>query len=431
MAPVDGDGDGRDASQQRVPVRRRTADAATRWAVPVVVGHRPAGGGDDGEPDAVLLDGRVGRRSTLAGDGGLAGNANVGAHGFYRVRYTRDAAATRLLGRPRGADAARAVRAGRRHLGVGAGRHDRRRPTSWPWPSGSPTRPTCRCGSASSAASACSTACSTATRAAPCSPAGSATLVGPARAALGDEVRPDDDDRTRTLRGLLLGTAAAAGRRPDAARRCRRAAGPVPRRPGERRAEPGGPGAGGRGHPRRRGPARPPGRRRSGRGEPAGPRAGPAVAGPLPRPRGPAPHPGAERCPARSARRTPRTCCARPSPTATTAPRRGRSSPRHWDDAQRAVPGQQHRPAWSAASARIRDRALARRGVDVPGRAPGAPGRDAGPPAHRAHVRDGRPRGTRAGLTGRLRPRRPGRWSSRGPRGRCRPSWRSTWPGGT
>jgi puromycin-sensitive aminopeptidase len=33
-------------------------------------------------------------------------------------------------------------------------------------------------------------------------------LLAPARERLGDEPNPDDDDRTRTLRGLLLGTAA-------------------------------------------------------------------------------------------------------------------------------------------------------------------------------------------------------------------------------
>jgi hypothetical protein len=46
-----------------------------------------------------------------------------------------------------------------------------------------------------------------------------AALVGPARAELGAEARPGDDDRTRTLRGLLLQTAALLGEDAAAQRR--------------------------------------------------------------------------------------------------------------------------------------------------------------------------------------------------------------------
>jgi puromycin-sensitive aminopeptidase len=48
-----------------------------------------------------------------------------------------------------------------------------------------------------------------------------ATLIGPARAELGADARPGDDDRTRTLRGVLLQTAALLGDDGAARRRAR------------------------------------------------------------------------------------------------------------------------------------------------------------------------------------------------------------------
>ena len=48
-----------------------------------------------------------------------------------------------------------------------------------------------------------------------------ASLVAPSRVALGDDVRPEDDDRTRSLRGLLLNTAAVLASEAAAQDRCR------------------------------------------------------------------------------------------------------------------------------------------------------------------------------------------------------------------
>ena len=46
-------------------------------------------------------------------------------------------------------------------------------------------------------------------------------LADPARTRLGDVVRPDDDDRTKSLRGLLLNTAAVLADDPAAGHHCR------------------------------------------------------------------------------------------------------------------------------------------------------------------------------------------------------------------
>ena len=66
-----------------------------------------------------------------------------------------------------------------------------------------------------------------------------AALVGPARAALGVDAAAGEDDRTRTLRGVLLQTAAVLGEDASGPRAGDRAARPVPRPPAERRPQPG------------------------------------------------------------------------------------------------------------------------------------------------------------------------------------------------
>jgi puromycin-sensitive aminopeptidase len=189
-----------------------TDDVGERWAVPVVLEHRPAGGGEPATRRA-LLEGPT-LAVDVGGDGGAV-NANAGAHGFYRVRYTgalRDA----LLG---GLDALSPLErytviddawasvlagttatdefvslaerfADERDLSVwerilgGLGQIDRLLD-----------------GDAAQALHS-----------------RVAALVGPARAELGAEARPGEDDRTRTLRGQLL-SAAALLADDDAARR--------------------------------------------------------------------------------------------------------------------------------------------------------------------------------------------------------------------
>jgi puromycin-sensitive aminopeptidase len=171
-----------------------------RWSVPVVVRHD----GDDGATQRVLLDGPS---ASLPLDGGRPGwvNANAGAHGFYRVRYTGalldgllanldalsplerytvvdDAFAAVLSGSIGAADFVGLVEryGDERDLSVwerivgGLGQVDRL--------------------AVADAATALHTRV--------------AALIGPVRVELGAEARPGDDDRTRTLRGLLLQAAA-------------------------------------------------------------------------------------------------------------------------------------------------------------------------------------------------------------------------------
>jgi puromycin-sensitive aminopeptidase len=172
---------------------------AERWSVPVAVRHD----GDGGEARRVLLDGAS---TTVALDGAPGWvNANAGAHGFYRVRYTGalldglldhlsglsplerytvvdDAWAAVLSGAITAADFARLVEryGDERDLSVwerivgGLGQIDRL--------------------AVGDAATALHTRV--------------AALIGPVRVELGAEARPGDDDRTRTLRGLLLQAAA-------------------------------------------------------------------------------------------------------------------------------------------------------------------------------------------------------------------------------
>ena len=173
---------------------------AERWSVPVVVRHD----GDGGEARRVLLDGAS---TSLPLVGGIPGwvNANAGAHGFYRVRYTGalldglldnlgelsplerytvvdDAFAAVLSGSITAADFVGLVeRCGdERDLSVwerivgGLGQIDRL--------------------AAGDAATALHTRV--------------AALIGPVRVELGAVARAGDDDRTRTLRGLLLQAAA-------------------------------------------------------------------------------------------------------------------------------------------------------------------------------------------------------------------------------
>ena len=171
-----------------------------RWSVPVVVRHD----GDETATQRVLLDGPS---ASLPLDGGSPRwvNANAGAHGFYRVRYTGalldgllanldalsplerytmvdDAFAAVLSGSIGAADFVGLVEryGDERDLSVwerivgGLGQIDRL--------------------AVADAATALHTRV--------------AALIGPVRVELGAAARPGDDDRTRTLRGLLLQAAA-------------------------------------------------------------------------------------------------------------------------------------------------------------------------------------------------------------------------------
>ena len=180
-----------------------TADDGARWAIPLVVGHR------DGE-------GTASSTGLLEGDDLVLGlgqaqeplpwvNANFGAHGFYRVRYAPellaallahladltpleryvlvdDVWASVLAGNT---DAATFVATAERFV-------DERDLSVW-------ERITAGLGQldqlvAGDAAVALHTR--------------TAALVGPVRAELGAEAAGGDDDRTRTLRGVLLQAAA-------------------------------------------------------------------------------------------------------------------------------------------------------------------------------------------------------------------------------
>ena len=189
-------------------------DESVRWAVPVVVAH----GGDGAEPalDRVLLDGDS---ADLALDGDVSwAMANAGAHGFYRVRYAPELLAA-LLDRIRDHspleryvlvdDAWSSVLAGSTTAGAfldmvsrfgdetdlsvwerivgGLATLDR-------LVEGEPRRRLA---------------------------AGVGALVGPARERLGDAAAEGDDDRTRTLRGVLLQTAAVMADDAVAQQRCR------------------------------------------------------------------------------------------------------------------------------------------------------------------------------------------------------------------
>ncbi|HEY7069232.1 MAG TPA: M1 family metallopeptidase, partial [Acidimicrobiales bacterium] len=173
---------------------------AERWSVPVVVRHE----GDGGEARRVLLDGAS---TTVALDAGAPAwvNANAGAHGFFRVRYTGalldglldnlsalsplerytvvdDAYAAVLSGSIAAAD----------FVGLVERYGDERDLSVWERIVGGLSEiDRLAAGDAATALHA-----------------RVAALIGPVRVELGAEARPGDDDRTRTLRGLLLQAAA-------------------------------------------------------------------------------------------------------------------------------------------------------------------------------------------------------------------------------
>ncbi len=198
-----GDGGGVKLAQRRF--RYDGGDDGARWAVPVVVGQ-PGGDGKGGEPvlRRVLLDG-----DSVTVEGARAGGgpvyANAGAHGFYRVRYAPDLLDALVAGRDglspleRYAlvdDAWAAVLAGEAEA-VGFLRAaerfgDERDLSVWQrLVAGIGEIDRLVAGEARVALAA-----------------RVAALLGPVRADLGPDARPADDDRTRSLRGVLLEAAA-------------------------------------------------------------------------------------------------------------------------------------------------------------------------------------------------------------------------------
>jgi puromycin-sensitive aminopeptidase len=214
------DGSGGDGAQDRSGGPSEGAEAS--WSVPVVLGTRTGGAGDgagDGTDErrvAQLVDAApvtVAEATTWPWV-----NANFGAHGFYRVRYDRplleslldnladltplerytlvdDAWASVLAGSTDAASYLDTIErfADERDLSVweritaGLGQIDRL------------IEGDARVALHSRVAA----------------------LIGPARAELGADSRPGDDDRTRTLRGVLLQTAALLGDDGAARRRAR------------------------------------------------------------------------------------------------------------------------------------------------------------------------------------------------------------------
>ena len=139
---------------------------------------------------------------------------NTEGTGFYRVAYERDLREA-LVARAQ-ADLSPIERYGLvddAWAAVLADQHDAPS-SSWRWPASSRPRTTCRCGSAWSAAWASSTGWSTARPARRCA-AQVLELVGPELGRLGREPGPDDTDRDRERRGVLVEAAGVLGADPD------------------------------------------------------------------------------------------------------------------------------------------------------------------------------------------------------------------------
>jgi puromycin-sensitive aminopeptidase len=190
------------------------ADHGERWAVPVVIGARTNG---DTSVHKVLLDEDVSELSLSVAPEWV--NANLGANGFYRVAYSDDLRSRLVARRADLSPLERYVLVDDTLAGVLAGTveaaafldlaeafTDETDLSVWERLVGGLV---------------------TLDRVLDDGPARDAyaarvrALLAPARADLGDAVRPDDDDRTKTLRGLLTGSAATLGDDPDALSLCR------------------------------------------------------------------------------------------------------------------------------------------------------------------------------------------------------------------
>jgi puromycin-sensitive aminopeptidase len=190
------------------------ADHGERWAVPVVIGARSNG---STAVHKVLLDDDT-AELTLPAEADWV-NANLGANGFYRVAYSDDLRARLVARRGDLSPLERYVLVDDTLAGVLAGLveasafldladrfADETDLSVWERLVGG-LNTLDRVLSDEVARDAYA--------------ARVRSLLGPARALLGDEVRPSDDDRTRTLRGLLVGSAATLGDDPEALALCR------------------------------------------------------------------------------------------------------------------------------------------------------------------------------------------------------------------
>ena len=197
--------DGETGSAVRVSQRRfryDDVDKGERWSIPVVVGSRAGGEGGSRQATALLEDDDV----TVPDAAGWPWvNANLGAHGFYRVHYDQPlldalldnlADLTALERYSLVDDGWASVLAGSTEaatfLATAARFDDERDLSVWERITGALTEvDRLVAGDARTGLH---------TRV--------AALVGPVRVALGTEAAPGEDDRTRTLRGVLLQTAA-------------------------------------------------------------------------------------------------------------------------------------------------------------------------------------------------------------------------------
>ena len=191
-------------------------DGDGRWAVPLIVGHRPSVDGPPVEA-RLLLDGASADAELPVAEWPRV-VANFGAHGFYRARYDAGLTAALLEGLDTLTAIERYVLVDDTWAGVLAGAvdaggflavaerfRDEDDLSVWERLVGGLTQLDRLVEGDARAALA----------------ARVGSLVGPARARLGDEVRPEDDDRTRTLRGLLLNAAAVLADDHDAQVRAR------------------------------------------------------------------------------------------------------------------------------------------------------------------------------------------------------------------
>ena len=281
--PVGDPARGRSPCRRRRAVVHRRCSRATRSASASTTTRRSSRGRGSTPTSAPTASTGSATRPTCSTP---CSPASATSTALERYTLVDDAWASVLAGDRRGRrvrDPGRALRRRARPVGVGAHRR-RARPSS--------------------------TGSSTATPATRCT-AGCAALVGPVRAELGADAGPGEDDRTRTLRGVLLQAAALLG--DDGAARDR-AAELLDRFLA---------------HPPSVDPSlaspalavcatlgdvalheRLVAAFRDG-GQPAGPAAAAALAGPLPRPRGAAAHARADAVGRRAHARTPPTCWAR------------------------------------------------------------------------------------------------------------------------
>ncbi len=131
-------GEGDDASREQDP-----SELAAHWAAPVILSQSSH---DVVTFEKVLLDADDMQVELIDPLDWVL--VNTEGTGFYRVAYERDLREALVARRPGRPVTHRALRAGRRRLGRGAGRSAAARSSSWRWPASSRLRTTCRCGGA-------------------------------------------------------------------------------------------------------------------------------------------------------------------------------------------------------------------------------------------------------------------------------------------